>query len=79
MAESDIFYVEWGVNHDGAMEKWLRPLFVKLLAFWSPKFALQKGLEKRLFLPQHLKYRCGPTATVTSLKIIWNKGPEQAL
>ena len=40
MAESDIFYVKWGVDYDGAMEKLLQSLFVELWAFWSPKFAL---------------------------------------
>ena len=49
MAESDIFYVEWGANHDGAMEKWPRPFFVELGAFWSPKLSVQNGLEKPVF------------------------------
>ena len=49
MAQSNIIYAKRGADHDGAMEKWLRPLFVKLLAFWSPKFALQNGLEKLVF------------------------------
>ena len=49
MTESDIFYAKRGAVRDGAMEKWLRTLFVKLLAFWSPKFALQNGLEKPVF------------------------------
>ena len=49
MAESDIFYVKWGADHNGAMEKWLWPLFVELWALLSPKFALQNGLEKPVF------------------------------
>ena len=61
------------------MEKWPRLFFVELGAFWSPKLSVQNGLEKRLFLPQHLKCRCGPTATVTSMKPTWNEGPDQAL
>ena len=36
------------------------------------------GLEK-FFLPQKLEYRCRPTATVTSLKVTLNEGPDQAL
>ena len=34
---------------------------------------------KKCFLPQHLEFRCGPTATMTSLKVTWNEGPDQAL
>ena len=34
---------------------------------------------KNLFLPQHLKCRCGSTATVTSVKYTWNEGPYHAL
>ena len=49
MPESDIFYVKWGADEDGAMEKWLWLLFVELWAFLSPKFALQNGLTKLLF------------------------------
>ena len=49
MAESDIFYVKWGADDDGAMEKWLWLLFAELWAFLSPKVALQNGLEKVLF------------------------------
>ena len=30
MAESDIFYIKWGADHDGTMEKGLRLLFVQL-------------------------------------------------
>ena len=48
MAESDMFYVKWGADEDGAMEKWLWLLFVELWAFLSPKFALQNRLEKVL-------------------------------
>ena len=39
----------WKADHDGAMENCLRLLFVELLAFRSPKFALQNGLEKLVF------------------------------
>ena len=60
------------------MEKLLWLLFVELLVFLSPKFALQNGLEKVLF-PRQLEYHCGPTAIVTSLKTTWNEGPDQAL
>ena len=34
---------------------------------------------KKCFLPQQLECRCRPTATVTSLKVTWNEGPDQAL
>ena len=34
---------------------------------------------KKCFLPTQLERRCGPTATVTSLKVTWNEGPDNAL
>ena len=77
-AESDIFHVEWGADDNGAMEKWLWLIFGELWAFLSPKFALQNCLKK-CFLPQQLECRCGPTAAVTSLKVTWHEGPDQAL
>ena len=49
MAESDIFYVKWGSDDDGTMEKWLWLLFVELWAFLSSKIALQIGLKNLLF------------------------------
>ena len=49
MAKSDLFYVKWGVDDDGAMENWLWLLFVELWAFLSSKFAFHYGLEKELF------------------------------
>ena len=61
------------------MEKWLWLLFVELWAFLSPKFALLKWAWQNASLPQQLECRCGPTATVTSLKVTWNEGPDQAL
>ena len=78
LAECDIFCVKWGADENGAMEKWLWLFFVELWALLSPKFALQNGLTKLLFT-QQLKCRCGPTATVTSLRVTWNEGPDQAL
>ena len=48
MAKSDIFYVKWGADDDGAMEKWLCLIFVELWAILSSQFALQNGLEKPL-------------------------------
>ena len=45
----DPMKIFWKADHDGAMEKCLQPLFVELLAFRSPKFALQNGLEKLVF------------------------------
>ena len=46
--------------------------------FLSPKFDLQNGLKKCI-LPQQLESRSGKTATVTSQKVTWNEGPDQAL
>ena len=45
---------------------------------YLPNFPSKMGLKK-CFFPQQLECRCGTTATVTSLKIIWNEGPDQAL
>ena len=49
MAESDIFYIKWDADDDGAMEKWLWLIFVEYWAFVSSKFAFQNTLEKPLF------------------------------
>ena len=46
--------------------------------FYLPNLPSKLGLKK-CSLPQQLDCRCGPTATVTSLKVIWNEGPDQAL
>ena len=49
MAEGDIFYLKWGADEDGAMDKWMWLLFVELWAFLTPKFVIQNGPEKVLF------------------------------
>ena len=46
--------------------------------FYITNLPSKMGLKK-CFLPQQLECRCRPTATVTSLKVIWNEGPDQAL
>ena len=46
MAESDIFDIKLGVDHDAAIPNWLRPRFVDLQAFLCPKNDLQKALKK---------------------------------
>ena len=46
--------------------------------FYLPNFPPKMGLKK-IFLPQQLECRCGPTATFTSLKATWNEGPDQTL
>ena len=46
--------------------------------FFLPNFPSKIGLKK-CFLKQQFECRCGPTATVTSLKDSWNEGPDQAL
>ena len=45
--------------------------------FYLPNLPSKMGLKK-CFLSQHLECRCGPTATVTSLKVTWSEGPDQA-
>ena len=46
--------------------------------FFLPNFPSKMGLKK-CFLTQQLECRCGPTATVTSLKVTWNEGTDEAL
>ena len=46
--------------------------------FYLPNLHSKIGLKK-CFLPQQLECRFGPTATVTSLKVTWNEGPDQEL
>ena len=46
--------------------------------FYLPNLPSRMGLKK-CFLLQQLECHCGPTATVTSLKVTWNEGPNQAL
>ena len=46
--------------------------------FYFPNLPSKMGLKK-CFLPQKLERRFGPRATVTSLKVTWNEGPDQAL
>ena len=45
--------------------------------FYLPNLPSKLGFKKR-FLPQQLERRSGPTATVMSLKVTWNEGPDQA-
>ena len=45
--------------------------------FHLPNIPSKMGLKK-YFLPKQLECRFGPTATVTSLKVTWNEGPDQA-
>ena len=49
MAESNIFYVKWGADDDGASEMWLQLLFVELWAFLSPKTCPSKWAWKSAF------------------------------
>ena len=46
--------------------------------FYLPNLPSKMGL-KRCVLPQHLECRCGQKATVRSLNVTWNEGPDQAL
>ena len=46
--------------------------------FYLPNLPSKMGLKK-CFLLQQLECCCGPTATVTSLKVTRNEGPNQAL
>ena len=78
MGENYIFYVKWRADDDGAMVKWLWLLFVELGAIFLPNFPSKFGLKK-CFLTQQSECRCGPTATVTSLKNTSIEGPDQAL
>ena len=46
--------------------------------FYLQNLPSKMGLKK-CSLPQQLECRCVPTATVTSLKVTWNEGLDQAL
>ena len=46
--------------------------------FYLPNLPYKVALEK-CFLPKQLECCCGPTATVTSLRVTLNEGPDQAL
>ena len=46
--------------------------------FYLPNLPSKMALKK-CFLTQQLECRCGPTATVTSLKVTWNEGPDEPL
>ena len=46
--------------------------------FYLPIYPSKMGMKKCI-LPQQLQCRCGLTATVTSLKVTWNEGSDQAL
>ena len=63
------------------MVKWKSVCDFYLLSyehFYLPNLPTKMGL-KTFVLPQQLECRRGPTATVTSLKVTWNEGPDQAL
>ena len=63
------------------MKQWKNGCDYYLLSyehFYLPILTYKMGLKK-CFLPQHLERCCGQTATVTSLKVIWNEGPDKAL
>ena len=49
MAESDIYYVEWGADHDGAMEKWLRPIFCRVRSISVSEIVRPKWAWKTCF------------------------------
>ena len=42
MAENDIFYVKRGADHNGAMEKWLRPIFCRVRSILVSKIVRPK-------------------------------------
>ena len=45
--------------------------------FYLPNLPSKMCLKK-CFLPQQMECCCAPTATVRSLKVTWNEGPDQA-
>ena len=46
--------------------------------FYLPIYPSKMGMKKCILL-QQLQCLCGLTATVTSLKVTWNEGSDQAL
>ena len=72
MVESDIFYVKWRPDEDGAMEKWLWLLFVYLWAILSLKVALQNWLEKVPFTAKSaMPLRANGVSEVTESYLNW--------
>ena len=63
------------------MVQWKRGCDYYLLSYehFYPQNLPSKMDKKKCFLPQQLQCRCGLTATVTSLKVTWNEGSDQAL
>ena len=62
------------------MDQWKSGCDYYLLSyehFYLPNLPSNMGLKK-CFLPQQLECHCGPSATVTTLKVTWNEGPDQA-
>ena len=51
--------------------------FLSYVHFYLPNLP-SKMVLKKCFLPQQLECRCGPTPTVTSVKVTLNEGPDQA-
>ena len=49
MAESDIFYVKRGADHNGAMEKWLRPIFCRVRSILVSENVRPKWARKTCF------------------------------
>ena len=46
--------------------------------FYLPNLPSKMGLKKCI-LPQQMECHCWPKANMTSLKVTWNEGPDQAL
>ena len=59
------------------MVHWKSGCVFYLLSYEHFYLPYKMGLKK-CFLPQQFEYRCGPTATVTSLKVTWKKAADQA-
>ena len=77
MAESYIFCVKSHADHDAAIENCDHYLLSYKLLFIHKMPS--KMRSKNLFLTQFLESRCGPTATVTSLKLTLDEGPDQVV
>ena len=63
------------------MDQWKSSCDYYLLSyehFFLPNLPSNMGLKK-CFLPLQMEWHCGPTATLTSLKVTWSEGPDQAL
>ena len=73
MAESDIFYVKWGADEDGAMEKLLWLLFVELWTYLFPIIYPPKWAWKSAFYRNNWNAAAGQRRLCLHSKVLGTK------